>query len=148
MDIVQNKFKIIKISPINCNYNKITIDKTELKNCISFLKNSAEFSADILISIAASDYIDKLELIYDIYSSKLNQHKYISIYVESLNPTAESICEIFKSAEYDEREIFDLFGIKFTGNNNLKRLLLPNSTIGHPLLKNFRQTDERLAQNE
>ena len=148
MDILQDKFNIIRTSLINGIYTKFTIDKKDLKKCISFLKNSAEFSADMLISIVATDYCDRIELIYDVFSSFFNQHKYISVYIDSTNPTVESVSEIFKSAEYDEREIFDLFGVIFEGKKITKRFLLPNSFIGNPLLKNFKQTDERLAWNE
>lgn len=148
MDILQNKFNIINTSLINGKYNKITIDKKDLKDCICFLKNTGEFEADILISITAIDLIEKIELIYDVFSSKLNRHEFISVCTDSTNPFVDSVTHIFKSAEYDEREIFDLFGVEFNGNNNLKRLLMPNSTIGSPMLKNFCQSDERLAWNE
>lgn len=148
MDILENKFTIIAATPLKNNLTKITIDKKELKACVSFLKNSGEFSADMLLSITANDLNDKIELIYDIYSSKLNRHEIISICIDSSNPVAASVSEIFKSAGFDEREIFDLFGVEFEGNKNLKRLLMPNSTIGNPLLKSFCRIDERLAWNE
>ena len=148
LNILQNKFNIIETTVINGIYNKFTIDKKDLKDCISFLKNAGEFEADILVSITAIDLIEKIELIYDIFSSKLNRHEFISIYTYSSNPVVDSVSPVFKSAEYDEREIFDLFGVDFDGNKHLKRLLMPTSTIGNPMLKNFCQSDERLAWNE
>lgn len=148
MDILQNKFNIIDTSLINGKYNKITIDKKDLKNCIYFLKYTGEFDADMLLSITAIDWVEKIELIYDVFSSKLDRHEFISVCTDSTNPVVDSVSHIFKSAEYDEREIFDLFGVEFDGNNNLKRLLMPNSIIGNPLLKTFCQSDERLAWNE
>lgn len=92
----------------------------------------------------AVDLVEKIEVIYDLYSLQNNQHFLISVKVYSDNPVLESVSKLFKSAEFDEREIFDLFGVEFDGNENLKRLLLPNSFIGNPMLKSFKlQKNER-----
>ena len=64
------------------------------------------------------------------------------------NTNYETIIDIFDSAIADENEIYDLFGIIFEGNKNLKRLYLPQSWNGHPLKKDYVQNDERLGWNE
>ena len=60
----------------------------------------------------------------------------------------ESVSKVFDSAIADEKEIYDLFGIKFFGNDELKRLYMPESWDGHPLRKDYKETDERLNWNE
>ena len=61
---------------------------------------------------------------------------------------AESVTNIFDSAVADEKEIYDLFGIKFIGNSELKRLYMPETWEGHPLKKDYVANDERLDWNE
>ena len=68
--------------------------------------------------------------------------------VTSAKEEIESISKIFDSAVADGKEIFDLFGIKFIGNNELKRLYLPESWNGHPLKKDYQENDERLSWND
>lgn len=144
----EEKFNIIEEIEQKEGSIKYVLPKNELKNCISYLKNSAEFGIDMLLSIRATDWCDKIELIYELYSTKLNEHKILSIMLNSGNPLADSVVSIFKSAAFDEREIFDLFGVCFDGHNEIKRLLLPNSTVGNPFLKNTCFKDERLAWND
>ena len=70
---------------------------------------------------------------------------FISIVV---NDEAESVANIFDSAVADEKEIYDLFGVKFLGNDELRRLYMPESWKGHPLKKDYEDKDERLNWND
>ena len=70
---------------------------------------------------------------------------FISIVVQD---EAESITDIFESAKADENEIYDMFGIKFEGNEDLKRLYMPEDWKGFPLRKDYVQDDTRLAWND
>lgn len=142
------KFKILNEIGQKDGSVKFVINKSDIKNCICHLKNSAEFEADMLLSIRATDWDDKIELIYELYSTQLNERIILSCFLESGNPVAESVISVFKSAAFDEREVFDLFGVIFEGHKGIKRLLMPNSTVGNPLLKNTGFKDERLAWNE
>ncbi|MGN0004974.1 MAG: NADH-quinone oxidoreductase subunit C [Candidatus Gastranaerophilaceae bacterium] len=136
---IEEKFNIIeKIETLN-DCNKFIIDKKDLVPCLTFLKESEEYSTDILISITAVDLIEKIELIYNLYSTTKNKHYFISTKVYSDNPIVQSITSLFKSSMFEEREIFDLFGVEFCGNENMKRLLLQDSFVGNPLLKGYRQ---------
>lgn len=148
MNNLADKFSIIEKFEQNDGSIKYILPKNELKNCISFLKNSAEYDMDMLLSIRAIDWFDNIELIYELYSTKLNERIIISTKLNSGNPLADSVVAIFKSAAFDEREIFDLFGVCFDGHNEIKRLLLPNSTVGNPFLKNIIFKDERLVWND
>ena len=61
---------------------------------------------------------------------------------------AESVSSIFDSAVADEKEIYDLFGINFVGNKELKRLYMPEDWEGYPLRKDYVENDERLSWND
>lgn len=118
--------------------------KSNLAETIKFIKENYKF--DILKEIIATDLQDEgVELTYRMYSTDNEENVLISIIVKD---EAESICKIFDSAVADEKEIYDLFGIKFLGNEELKRLYMPESWEGHPLKKDYQENDERLNWND
>ena len=122
---------------------KIVI-RQNLAKTIEFIKDNYGF--DILKEIIAID--DKsgyTELIYKLFSLEDEENVLVSIKVQN---EAESISKVFDSAIADEKEIFDLFGIKFIGNEELKRLYMPENWQGHPLKKDYEQADERLNWND
>lgn len=120
--------------------DKILI-KSKLHNIIKFIKEN--YSYDMLKEIVAiHNPDDKIELVYHLYSTIDEEDLLISILS---NGEAESIIDLFESARADENEIFDLFGVKFIGNEDLKRLYMPEDWEGHPLRKDYVQDDTRLA---
>ena len=130
------------------SFNKIQINSLDLCEALNFLKNDAKFAYDRLNTIIAVDLgieVGKFELIYDLHSTQTNQIKRISILIDRNSPHIPSVVEIYKSAYFDECEIYDMFGIIFDKNPKLKRLLMPKGWIGYPLRKDYKQTDERLA---
>ena len=71
------KFNIIdKIEQADGSIRYV-LPKNEVKNCLSHFKNSAEFSTDMLLSIRATDWVDKIELTYELYSTKLNERQIV-----------------------------------------------------------------------
>lgn len=129
-------------------FDKIRVDSTKLLETLDYLKNTPEYDFDRLNAIIAIDLIDKFELIYDLLSVKSNKRGRISVLVDRNSPHITSIVSIYKSAYFDECEIFDMFGIIFDNNPNLKRLLMPKSWVGYPLRKDYEQDDERLSWNK
>lgn len=132
-------------------FNKLQVETSKLIDVLNFLKNNAEFDFDMLISITAVDLgieLGKFELIYDLYSSKNSQCVRISVMLDRNAPHIPSVVSAFKSAYFDECENFDMFGIIFDKNPNLKRLLMPKGWEGYPLRKDYKQDDKRLSWNE
>lgn len=141
-------FSILKAKFSNVdliNESKVVVN-SELVQVFDYLKNTPEFDFDILTSIIAIDLTNKIELIYQLMSSETSETLSVSYYTD--NYTAPTVTDIYKSANFDECEIFDLFGVEFIGNKNLKRLLMPENWVGHPLLKSYVQNDERLVWND
>lgn len=141
-------FSILKAKFSNVdliNESKVVVN-SELVQVFDYLKNTPEFDFDILTSIIAIDLTDKIELIYQLMSSETSETLSVSYYTD--NYTAPTVTDIYKSANFDECEIFDLFSVEFIGNKNLKRLLMPENWVGHPLLKSYVQNDERLVWND
>lgn len=123
--------------------DKILI-QTDLAKNIEFIKN--QFKFDILKEITAIDNNNNTtELIYRLFSTSNDEELIIS---HTVTEHAESISKIFDSAIADENEIYDMFGIKFTGHENLKRLYMSDCWSGNPLKKNYKEDDERLKWND
>ena len=122
---------------------KIVI-KSDLLKTLEFIKNN--YSFNVLKEIVAVDNKEMgIELIYRLFSVENEEEVLVSI---SVKDEAESVSSIFDSATADEKEIYDLFGVKFIGNKELKRLYMPESWEGHPLKKDYEQKDERLNWND
>lgn len=149
---VLSQFGAIVQDNSNINsFNKIQVETSKLTDVLNFLKNNAEFDFDMLISITAIDLgldFSKFELIYDIYSTQTGQNGRVSVLLDRNSSHVPSVVGIFKSAYFDECEIYDLFGIVFDKNPNLKRLLMPKGWEGYPLRKDYKQDDKRLSWNE
>ena len=122
--------------------DKIVI-KSGIVKAIDFIKNHYGF--EILKEIVAIDTKNGIELKYRLYSMENEEDVIVSQIVEN---ETESVCTIFDSACADEKEIYDLFGVKFLGNPELKRLYMPEGWEGHPLKKDYVEKDERLNWNE
>lgn len=143
-----NEFKILNTSILKNGIEKVTVSRFCLKKYLSHLKNSAEYYFNILISVTGCDNSENTELIYTLFSSKFYRLKCVSVLLDGNNPVCDSVSDIFKAADYDEREIYDMFGVYFEGNKNLKRILMPVSMVGNPLKKDYNSWDERLVWNE
>lgn len=130
------------------NFEKTSINPNELYAHLSHLKDNAEFDFDRLNMIVAIDNKDNFELIYDLYSTNRGENGRVSVLLDRNAPHIASVVDIYKSAYFDECEIYDLFGIIFDKNPNLKRLLMPKGWVGHPLRKDYEQIDKRLSWSE
>lgn len=123
--------------------DKIIVE-SNIAKLIELIKENYGF--DMLKEITAVDLMEKgVELIYRLYSVEDEEEVLVSTTVEN---EAESISKLFDSAVADEKEIYDLFGIKFIGNKELERLYMPGNWQGHPLKKDYEEKDERLNWNE
>ena len=145
---VLEKFNIEIQPTVGNSFNKIRVESVNLCDLLNFLKNNAQFAFDRLNTIIAVDLglEEKLfELIYDLHSIQTGQSARISVLVDKSSPHVPSVVEIFKSAYFDECEIFDMFGINFDNNPDLKRLYMPKGWVGNPLRKDYEQKDERLS---
>lgn len=114
----------------------IHIDKNAVVDAMNCLK---EIEYDMLMELSAIDYIaqrDGFEIFYEMLS--LSKHKRIRIKCFlAKNEEIESITSVFKSANWSEREMFDMFGVKIVNHPNMKRILMPDDWYDHPLKKTY-----------
>lgn len=124
------------------NRSVITItlsNKTRLLEALEFLKTDKDFLCTILTDLFAVDYPDRskrFEVVYNLLSLKHNIR--VLVHVALLDKEEiDSACRIFNAAAWYEREAWDMYGIKFHGNPDLRRILTDYGFEGHPLRKDF-----------
>ena len=113
--------------------------KTEaIPGIISYLKSTPGLEFDFLNSITAVDYFDYFEVIYHLTSIKHNRSLVIKTRCQGReNLSVPSIMSLYQGADFQEREVYDLMGIRFEGHPNLKRILTWDGFEGHPLRKDY-----------
>ena len=117
----------------------IKIEEHDLIDVVQFLKSNENCKFKQLIDIAGVDYPEndkRFELIYLFLSHENNTRIKLLIKFE-INQTINSITKIFPSANWMEREVFDMYGIKFKNHPDLRRILTDYGFKGHPLRKDF-----------
>ena len=123
----------------NDKYLGLNVNKYEIYSIIKFLKDNDHLRFDQLIDITAIDYPSRdlrFDIIYILISLTLNQRILLKSPVNE-NDNLDSISLIHKSANWYERECYDLFGIKFINHPDLRRIMTDYNFEGHPLRKDF-----------
>ncbi|MBI2328627.1 MAG: NADH-quinone oxidoreductase subunit C [Chloroflexi bacterium] len=114
------------------------INSESLLAVVAFLKETAGLDFDYLSSITAVDYYDYFELVYLLTSMRHNHSLVVKTRCYGReNPTVSSLVSLYQGADFQEREIYDLMGIRFEGHSNLKRIVLWEGFEGHPLRKDY-----------
>lgn len=139
---------IINTVTYDNGFEKCFVSPSNLREVLNLLKNNPEYDYNRLNSIICVDVINNFELIYDLHSTTTNKQFRLAITLDKDSLRVDSIVDIFKSAYFDECEIYDMFGVNFINNPDLKRLLMPKSWIGHPLRKDYQMLDDRLDWNK
>jgi len=129
----------IKSSKIKHNQLYLNIDPDDLLEVILFLKNNDETKFKQLIDITAVDYPEKdkrFKLVYLLLSHEFNQRILIDLYINE-NEIVSTLSSILPAANWMEREVFDMYGVKFKNHPDLRRILTDYGFEGHPLRKDF-----------
>lgn len=116
-------------------FKKLTVEKAELISLMQQLRDNYGFNH--LANLTSVDYGEEFELVYHLYSMPENNKICIKTRTPRNTPEVDSLISIWPTADWQEREVYDLMGIKFKGHPNLIRVLLPDDFEGHPLRKDF-----------
>ena len=104
----------------------------------SYLKNNPELDFDYLNYITAVDYYDYFEVVYQLTSMKYNHTLVLKTRCyDRDNAVVPSVVKLWRGADFQEREIYDLVGITFQGHPNMRRIVLWEGFQGHPLRKDY-----------
>jgi len=109
-----------------------------------FLKEDPALAFDCLSNMSGVDYLkeNKIQVVSHLYSYPHRHKIVVKVDVPRENPTMPSVEGIWKAANWQEREIYDLLGVVFTGHPDLRRLLMPEDWVGYPLRKDFVEPEE------
>ncbi len=117
---------------------QISIPAEALKKIALELRNNPETSFDYLFCLTGVDYAEHMEVVYHLKSTTQNHQFVLKAKTNGReNPAVDTVCDIWRTAELHEREVFDLFGIQFNNHPDLRRLLLTDDWVGYPLRKDY-----------
>jgi NADH-quinone oxidoreductase subunit C len=115
----------------------LTIAKDLIREACATLID-AEYNA--FQDVTAVDWfpsVPRFQVVYHACSHKYKHVVRLKVLIDESDPTVDSITPVWPGANYYEREVFDLFGIRFEGHPNLRRIMMPDEWVGHPLRKDY-----------
>ena len=118
----------------------VLIDRSRIEEVLRFLRDDPELEFDMLTDLCAVDYLPRtprFEVVYHLYSVPLNHRVRIKAAVPEEDPRIDSALDLYASANWMEREVWDLYGVRFEGHPDLRRILLYEEFEGHPLRKDY-----------
>ena len=125
-------------STIESSQDYLVVKNDSLLAVAAFLKDRKELNFDYLNYVTAVDYYDHFEVIYQLTSLEHNHTIVVKTRCYNReNPTLPSVVGLWQGADFQEREIYDLIGIRFEGHPNMKRIFLWEGFQGYPLRKDY-----------
>jgi|SRR5688572_13499190 len=121
---------------------KVKGDK--LVDVMRTLRDDAELHFDYLQNLTAVDWLkqDIMQVVYHLYSYDKRHEIVVKVDVPRKDPVVPSVVELWPTANWLEREQYDLLGVAFSGHPELKRLLMPDDWVGHPMRKDYKEAAE------
>jgi NADH-quinone oxidoreductase subunit C len=117
----------------------LVIDPAHLLGVAEYLRTTPQFSFDLLCDLTAVDWYPgepRFHVIYELYST--SRHEFLRLKVMiSESQAVDSITPVWPTANWYEREVYDLFGVRFADHPDLRRLMMPEEWEGHPLRKDY-----------
>jgi len=121
----------------------VVVNKAGILEFMRRLRDDESLLFNFMMDLTAVDYLGKkpadarFEVVYNLYSLRHNHRIRVKVPVSLADPTIDSVTQVWKAADWFEREVWDLYGIVFNGHPNLKRILLYEEFVGHPLRKDY-----------
>jgi len=109
----------------------------KLKAVAARLRDQGEVGYGSLNLIAGVDYVTHMETVYHLYSWQTNTYLELHVVLPANDAQVDTVCDVWPSAEWLEREAWDMFGIRFLEHPDLRRILLRDDFVGHPLRKDY-----------
>jgi len=143
--IVQQRFPgAIVNSRLFHDEKTIIVKKDNIVGILKLLRNNAETNYNYLSDLTCVDRLDfmaegepRFEVLYNLYSMGTFQRFRVKAQVDENDPTIDTVESVWPNANWNEREVYDMFGITFNNHSDLRRILMPDDWIGHPLRKDF-----------
>ena len=137
---LQAKFgtQIIEFVEMETSFDSfINVVPDAIKEIAMFLRDDNEMQFDYFTMLSGMDYKDSLGVVYHLYSIPLKHKLVLKVKLDRKKPIVPTIERVWKTANWHERETFDMFGIEFEGHPDLERILCPDDWEGYPLRKDY-----------
>jgi NADH-quinone oxidoreductase subunit C len=118
----------------------IYIERSVVREACVLLRDDSDCPFNFLADVTCVDWFPsepRFEIVYHLLSIPKKERVRLKVRLGSSGPALDSVTSVWPAANYFEREIFDLFGVRFTGHPYLRRLLMPEDWEGHPLRKDY-----------
>lgn len=118
----------------------IYVERSALREACVLLRDDPNCPFNFLSDVTCVDWYPtqpRFEVIYHLFSISRKERIRLKVRLNGEAPAVESVTSVWPAANYFEREVFDLFGVRFTGHPYLRRLLMPEEWEGHPLRKDY-----------
>ena len=114
----------------------IAVEPSQWKQLANDLRNSS-LQFDYLFCLTCVDWKTHLNMVYHLSSTTERFNIVIKSKLDRTNPEIETVCDIWRTAEFHEREVFELFGVNFLNHPDLRKLILTDDFVGYPLRTDF-----------
>lgn len=126
----------------HCGDETAVVVREALMDVMNFVKTDPGFEMNVLIDLTAVDGLKqhwkpRFEVVYHLYSMRLNHRLRIKVRVEEKDAAVPTLTGLWPIANWLEREVWDMFGVKFDGHPDLRRILMYEEFQGHPLRKDY-----------
>ncbi|HLZ43996.1 MAG TPA: NADH-quinone oxidoreductase subunit C [Candidatus Sulfotelmatobacter sp.] len=118
----------------------INVDRADIREACALLKEDSACPFNFLSDLTCVDWYPaepRFEVVYHLLSIQNKERLRLKVHLNNSSPAVDSVTPVWPGANYFEREIFDLFGVRFSGHPYLRRILMPEDWEGHPLRKDY-----------
>lgn len=118
----------------------LVVDPAKIVDTCEFFRDTEGLEYNFLSDVTAVDYYPqepRFAVCYHLYSMVYNRRLRLKVYLPGDNPRVASVTSVWKAANFQEREAYDLMGITFEGHPDLRRILMPEDWDGHPQRKDY-----------
>jgi NADH (or F420H2) dehydrogenase, subunit C len=120
-----------------------TLPAEKLPEVLNFVKDDPRLQMDCLSNLTGVDAPpDHLDVVYHLFSYPLRHSFVLKVRIPKANPKVPTAEKIYPTANWQEREAYDLLGVVFDGHPDLRRIMLPEDWLGHPLRKDYKEEQE------
>jgi NADH-quinone oxidoreductase subunit C len=122
----------------------LSVDSQSIVDVSRYLRDDPELKFEVLSDLTAVDLPkeEKIQIVYHLYSYSNHHQIVLKVGLPRENPQVATMEVVWKTANWLEREVFDLFGVDFEGHSDLRRIMLPEDWVGHPLRKDYVEQEE------
>jgi len=118
----------------------IVLNRSAIREACAILRDDADLRFNFLVDITCVDWYPnepRFDVVYHLLSIPRHERLRLKVRLGSGDTSLESVTSVWPSANFFEREVYDLFGVRFSGHPNLRRIMMPEDWEGHPLRKDY-----------